>query len=390
MATKGNQPIAVTDCPICLDTSKKPKALSCLHAFCLQCLVKYGHEECKDEPGDELPCPLCRQMFRVPVGGFDKLPTNFFIEHLISTESLKPTSKKANCQTCEAGHSASKFCVQCSQDMCDTCARSHSRMKATKEHTIVTQDEKQDSQVMQKSRINYCEEHEEKLLQLYCIDCNVSFCSKCIAKHNTHKCSELGDVSEEMKSKLKTSDPLLSRSLNECQSELIECNKHKASLLEQTSAAEKSIIDQGNELKRLIDSQCSQLIDELKKSKEKRLKVIETRINDINRQMLIISTYQQYRDELIDKGTACDITESGNELLTGWDQIANSYEVIKIENLNVYEVNFLSKSESMSIEVGIICTSDEARNDTGITLRATFSNFNTLYMISYDISVHHI
>ena len=98
--------------------------------------------------------------------------------------------------------------------------------------------------------------------------------------HNTHKCSQLGDVSEEVKRKLKKNDSILSRSLNECQSELTECNEHKASLLKQISAAEKSIIGRGNELKRLIDAQFTELILELNDNKGEKLKIIEARISE--------------------------------------------------------------------------------------------------------------
>ena len=153
MATKGNQPVAVTDCPICLDTLNKPKALPCIHTFCLECLVKYGHEECKDKPGDELPCPLCRQLFRVPVGGFEKLPTNFFIEHLLSTSSRNSSGTVPCCQICNEGNSATKFCLRCSQVMCDSCARVHARMRFAMGHEIVTQEDKNSSQVIQQSWI---------------------------------------------------------------------------------------------------------------------------------------------------------------------------------------------------------------------------------------------
>src|SRR5215469_1226045 len=112
MATIGNQPVTITDCSICFDTLNKPKALPCLHTFCLQCLVKYGHVECKDDPGDELPCPLCRQLFIIPDGGLDKLPTNFFIEYMLNTSCRNSSATVAGCQTCVDGNFATKYCVQ--------------------------------------------------------------------------------------------------------------------------------------------------------------------------------------------------------------------------------------------------------------------------------------
>ena len=144
-----------------------------------------------------------------------------------------------------------KFCIQCAQDVCDACARGHLKARVSQGHRIVTQEDKNSSQVIQQSRVYYCEKHNDKPLELYCSDCKLIVCLMCFAlEHNTHKCSELSDVSEEMKKKLKKNDPLLSRSLNECQSELAECNEHKTSLLKQISVAEKSIMHRGQRLKR--------------------------------------------------------------------------------------------------------------------------------------------
>ena len=44
----------ITECGICLEPFKKPKALPCLHTFCLECLEKYGKDEV---PEAKLPCP---------------------------------------------------------------------------------------------------------------------------------------------------------------------------------------------------------------------------------------------------------------------------------------------------------------------------------------------
>ena len=352
MKVSRHKSASFTECPVCLDTLKEPKALTCLHTFCLECLVKYGREKDKDEPGDEWPCPVCRQMFRVPAGGFDKLPTNFFIEHLLEAadQSLSSFSK---CQICEEGNAATKFCIQCMQDMCNACTNGHTKIRATQNHKIVMREEKNSSQVIQQSRVNYCEKHKDKPLELYCSDCKLIVCLMCHAlKHNTHKCPELSDMSEEAKGKLKKNDPLLNESLNECRSELTECNEHKASLLKQITVAEKSIIDRGHELKRHIDEQCTELIAELNRTKEERIKVIETRINDINRQILILSSYQQYRDELIDKGTACDVIQTGSELLNRCDEIVKSQKEFKVQNLKLYELKVEPESAAMNIRVG--------------------------------------
>ena len=71
----------ITECPICKDTFCHPKVLPCCHVFCLKCIAQYGEDR---SDGDTMPCPMCRQEFTVPTGGFSKLSTNFFIEQIDS------------------------------------------------------------------------------------------------------------------------------------------------------------------------------------------------------------------------------------------------------------------------------------------------------------------
>jgi len=56
----------VKKCPICQDEIKDPRLLPCIHSFCLECLKQY----CRDKlPGDDMPCPECRQEFQIPKDG---------------------------------------------------------------------------------------------------------------------------------------------------------------------------------------------------------------------------------------------------------------------------------------------------------------------------------
>src|SRR6218665_3601411 len=71
-----------TTCYICTETYTDPKALPCLHAFCMKCLQKIGLKT-KKGSGDEMPCPICRQLFKIPTEGFRGFPTHFFNKGLI-------------------------------------------------------------------------------------------------------------------------------------------------------------------------------------------------------------------------------------------------------------------------------------------------------------------
>src|ERR1700733_2995337 len=82
----------VTTCCICDDTYRDPMILPCGHTFCLTCLQHIGSHTGKN-PGDQMPCPVCRQEFKIPEDGFGALAMNIFVVKLID---ITTTQQKAS------------------------------------------------------------------------------------------------------------------------------------------------------------------------------------------------------------------------------------------------------------------------------------------------------
>ena len=89
MTYYGRMATSVKTCSICQDELKDPRLLPCIHSFCLECLEQY----CADKlPGDDVPCPECRNEFSVPKTGVagltarthskERVDTNF-VGHVI-------------------------------------------------------------------------------------------------------------------------------------------------------------------------------------------------------------------------------------------------------------------------------------------------------------------
>ena len=131
----------ILECPICKEAAKTPKCLPCIHTFCLECLEKYGEDE---RPGDEMPCPLCRQLFKIPAEGFKKLPNNIFIEQITASARLFSSlaSSGVKCEGCDR-LDARNYCVDCAESMCDACSGTHRNQKATRAHKVVSLSEKE-------------------------------------------------------------------------------------------------------------------------------------------------------------------------------------------------------------------------------------------------------
>ena len=83
-------------CSLCLSKFKDPRALPCLHTFCLDCLI--DHSDANDQK-DIMKCPVCQEHHKMPwngVGGFRKdFRINSFMEINNNVErSVRPTMCK--------------------------------------------------------------------------------------------------------------------------------------------------------------------------------------------------------------------------------------------------------------------------------------------------------
>ena len=339
----------LTECPICLEPFKKPKALPCLHTFCLECLEKYGEDEVDEA---KLPCPFCRQEFIIPKDGFKNLPGNFFIEQL--SEERKYSSISANrapqlvCEMCDEedrGRSQSspvtKYCVDCGQNACDACIRPHRNARGTRNHKVVPIEDRTKHQTLMKSRPTYCEEHPDKPLELYCYDCKTPICLMCSAvKHKTHHCEEINESARKFSQDLQNCFPQLMDCIEAVQVEVSEQDKDKKELLTKISDTESRVNSAYDQLLKVIESQRSDLLSKLDSFKTERLKAMQTRADECARQSAIMESFKKYIEELIEHGSACDVSRSVNHLLARSEELIRSQESFNAGRLMKDRVDF--------------------------------------------------
>jgi len=145
-AKTGSSIKEILQCSICLETFTEPKVLPCIHTFCCQCLQTL----CKDDDDYEHACPLCRKAFYLSDGRIQDLPNNFFVDQLMQAiletpESADITNKATVCQLCldnEIRTTATAYCFECEQYICDRHSTIHSNTKTLKAHRVQKLDEK--------------------------------------------------------------------------------------------------------------------------------------------------------------------------------------------------------------------------------------------------------
>lgn len=103
-------------CGICWDEFKDPRALPCLHSYCLTCI-----DTLIEKSPAGLRCPECRQKCVIPKGGAGQFPKNFFLNCAKDTSSGIPANEGILKCECHANQSINWCCKTCDLPACSEC-----------------------------------------------------------------------------------------------------------------------------------------------------------------------------------------------------------------------------------------------------------------------------
>src|SRR6218665_465008 len=210
----------------------------------MHCLRETGDKLSKN-PGDMMPCPVCRKEFTVPETGFGGLQKNFFMDKLTEIKNiLQPASALNLCDACREDNeslaeadipSAEMYCIECHQRLCVECYKHHRRNKLTKNHKLVaTQDQNDfESEDMQKlSKTVSCEKHLNYLLEIYCSSCLEVVCAICfVDNRQQHVESDINKIAKDFREESQLNLDELSSFLPQLKEEEKKLDKYKVHLM---------------------------------------------------------------------------------------------------------------------------------------------------------------
>ncbi|CBY31730.1 unnamed protein product [Oikopleura dioica] len=176
---QSSKPMSCADvfenCGVCAQKVgvRNGKLLGCLHTFCTECLDKSEAERTAPHASDgKILCPVCRCLTPRTLLS----DNHFIVEENDQNGQNSQESKKCTC--CDEDRIGVKYCIECGEWLCEDCVTAHQRVKITRNHTLV------DEAPIEESGVEYCKEHPNEPLQLFCETCDKMTCRDCQLQHH--------------------------------------------------------------------------------------------------------------------------------------------------------------------------------------------------------------
>jgi len=210
---------------------------------------------------------------------------------------------------------ATMYCVDCCEYLCERCSRLHRRMSMKGGAHQVRPLGAGLEQELIKVRGSYCDKHKDKQVELYCHDCNENICVLCFAvKHKQHQTVEIPEVAEKLRSKIDSDDNLVLSGMTAVRQRSDKAKEDLEKFLSQVETTEKTVVEAGEAIKRLVDRRVNECLLELQSIKTESTKQAETVQEQLQLALVAMKSFHTYSRELLDKGRPSDVTRAAVEL----------------------------------------------------------------------------
>ena len=164
----------------------------------------------------------------------------------------------------------------------------------------------------------YCDKYKE-LVKMYCFDCQINVCSMCcLESHKTHKFERI-DVAQEFARSIDEEIEQATSHIESFISDTAQTEAENSKLLSSIHATEREIKNKGEEVKqsfaRRIDSQVSDLLDELQSMKSAAEKEVKkSRTDAVQLARTELESFRTSSLELKSKGSPSDIVQAAGDV----------------------------------------------------------------------------
>ncbi|XP_078574666.1 uncharacterized protein LOC144860952 [Branchiostoma floridae x Branchiostoma japonicum] len=328
-------------CQVCLEDFKQPKMLPCLHTFCQPCLEKL----LTTEPVGKLDCPTCRQDVSLPQNGVQGLKSNFLVGKLHDILQQQPQQQPKGatsearedgvpCTVCEVGNSATFYCVECTDYLCQTCNKVHSGLKMSRAHKVVTIQDLQSGKAASELRAretSKCEDHQE-LNKFYCDTCHRVICLHCVVTaHKDHQYVEIEKASEREGANIKAKLAKVKNTADLHQNWIQDLQSVKDEWSSEVQRAEEQIRKQVNSIMEAAKKVGNDRIAQLRAMNAAREKQIEAAMEAAEMDLASAGSCVQFTDNVLEYGSPAEVLSVAGELTGRLDQTADEKTAGKAE-----------------------------------------------------------
>ncbi|KAG5678202.1 hypothetical protein PVAND_007895 [Polypedilum vanderplanki] len=193
-----------------LTITDRPKLLECFHSSCEQCYLQEQQKAVSNNQSCNVSiiiCPLCKMENRS-----DFVINNHFLIELLNSMQDDTTSGGSSSGSAEEiakcandDNPASRYCVDCSELICDMCVEAHRRLKITKDHTIKSKDAAECKHDKDSTKEIKCQTHPQESLSCYCETCDKLTCRDCmLTEHRDHGFKFANDMAKQTRDHLQS------------------------------------------------------------------------------------------------------------------------------------------------------------------------------------------
>ena len=297
-------------CAICLDTYTEPKVLQCHHVYCRKCLVRLV---VRDQQGQLiLTCPTCRQDTPIPGDGVENLQSAFEVNHILEFIDEYKKSKGA-----------------------------------------VSSVEGAEGDVVSSKVTPCCSEHEDKELELYCEKCEELICYKCAfkgGKHHNHDSEQIEVLIERYKGEIMSSLKPMEEKLTTINKALAQLDTRSWEISDQRAAIKVIIHRKIQQLHELLDVRKTELIDQLHRITQSKLKGLATQRDQIETTQVQISSCLDFVRERLNTGSNGEVLKMKTRIVKQVKKLTSAFQPDILKPITEADIAF-----SVSPDVTAVC-----------------------------------
>ncbi|XP_048248538.1 uncharacterized protein LOC124127979 isoform X5 [Haliotis rufescens] len=194
------KPSDLLTCGMCNNVYADPCTLRCDHTFCRKCVTGYIQTRPDAVQSKTIPCSFCRQDTKVPHPSrpveewAGQIKPSIIIQRLIDIHEPEHTrsdiADSQHCYVCwELGETtrAALWCPDCEVPLCDRCVRTHRASPDSREHKLSDLSWRHR---MKRNRKLTCTDHTDEQVKFLFMDCSRLSCQSCSVLYH-RKCESV-------------------------------------------------------------------------------------------------------------------------------------------------------------------------------------------------------